>query len=88
MNGVAANMLLNMTSSVRFEGSLNVDLNDITMNLVPFPRMHFLIASQSPLAAPRDKARLAAPRTLDQVRARASVRMCVCGGGGGGEGVW
>ncbi len=34
MNGVAANLLLNMTSSVRFEGSLNVDLNDITMNLV------------------------------------------------------
>ena len=39
MNGVAANMLLNMTSSVRFEGSLNVDLNDITMNLVPFPQV-------------------------------------------------
>ena len=39
MNGVAASMLLNMTSSMRFEGSLNVDLNDITMNLVPFPRV-------------------------------------------------
>jgi hypothetical protein len=39
MNGIAASMLLNMTSSVRFEGSLNVDLNDITMNLVPFPRV-------------------------------------------------
>ncbi len=38
MNGIAASMLLNMTSSVRFEGSLNVDLNDITMNLVPFPQ--------------------------------------------------
>jgi hypothetical protein len=39
MNGIAAMMLLNMTSSVRFEGSLNVDLNDITMNLVPFPKV-------------------------------------------------
>jgi len=39
MNGIAASMLLNMTSSVRFEGSLNVDLNDITMNLVPFPQV-------------------------------------------------
>lgn len=39
MNGIAAMMLLNMTSSVRFEGSLNVDLNDITMNLVPFPQV-------------------------------------------------
>ena len=39
MNGIAASMLLNMTSSVRFDGSLNVDLNDITMNLVPFPHV-------------------------------------------------
>lgn len=34
MNGLAANLLLHLTSSVRFEGSLNTDLNDITMNLV------------------------------------------------------
>jgi len=39
MNGIAASMLLNMTSSMRFEGSLNVDLNDITMNLVPYPQV-------------------------------------------------
>lgn len=34
---------------MRFEGDLNVDLNEITMNLVPFPRMHFLLSSLSPL---------------------------------------
>lgn len=67
MNGVAANLLLNLTSSVRFEGSLNVDLNDITMNMVPFPRMHFLLSAMSPLAAPKDVAKLTAPRTIDQV---------------------
>jgi hypothetical protein len=39
MNGIAASMLLNMTSSMRFDGSLNVDLNDITMNLVPYPQV-------------------------------------------------
>lgn len=49
MNGIAANVLLNLTSSVRFEGSLNVDLNEITMNLVPFPRLHFLQSALSPL---------------------------------------
>jgi hypothetical protein len=38
-------------SSSRFEGSLNVDLNEITMNLVPFPRLHYLVSSQSPLYA-------------------------------------
>lgn len=68
MNSIAANMLLNLTSSMRFEGPLNVDLNDITMNLVPFPRLHFLLASMSPLAAPKDVAKLAgAPRAVDQV---------------------
>lgn len=34
MNGLAANLLLHLTSSMMFEGSLNTDLNDITMNLV------------------------------------------------------
>ena len=49
MNNIVANMLLNLTSSSRFEGSLNVDLNEITTNLVPFPRMHYLLSSLSPL---------------------------------------
>lgn len=34
---------------MRFEGTLNVDLNEITMNLVPFPRLHFLVSSICPL---------------------------------------
>ncbi|CAH8648058.1 unnamed protein product [Schistosoma haematobium] len=50
MNNIVANMLLNLTSSSRFEGTMNVDLNEISMNLVPFPRLHYLIASQSPLS--------------------------------------
>lgn len=49
MNNIVANMLLNLTSSSRFEGSLNVDLNEITMNLVPYPRLHYLVSSLSPL---------------------------------------
>ena len=49
MNSIVANLVLNMTSSMRFEGSLNVDLNEISMNLVPFPRMHYLISSMTPL---------------------------------------
>ncbi|RNA01755.1 tubulin epsilon chain, partial [Brachionus plicatilis] len=49
INNIVANMLLNLTSSSRFEGSLNVDLNEIAMNLVPFPRMHYLLSSLSPL---------------------------------------
>ncbi|CAE8648841.1 unnamed protein product, partial [Polarella glacialis] len=49
-----AHMLNNLTSSMRFEGSLNLDLNEITMNLVPFPRMHFLLSSMSPLYFGKD----------------------------------
>lgn len=54
MNNIVANMLLNLTASPRFEGSLNVDINEITMNLVPFPRMHFLVPSLTPLYALAD----------------------------------
>lgn len=46
-------MLLTLTplcfSSARFEGSLNMDLNEIAMNLVPFPRLHYLVSSLTPL---------------------------------------
>ena len=36
-------------SSMRFDGILNVDLNEITMNLVPYPKLHFLLSSIAPL---------------------------------------
>lgn len=49
MNNIVANMLLNLTSSSRFEGSLNVDLNEISMNLVPFPKLHYLVSSMTPI---------------------------------------
>ena len=28
---------------IGFPGELNVDLNEITTNLVPFPRLHYLV---------------------------------------------
>lgn len=65
MNNIAANLILNMTSSARFEGSLNVDLNEITMNLVPFPKIHYLVSSLTPLYSLTD-VRLP-PRRLDQM---------------------
>jgi len=49
-----AHLLNNLTSSTRFEGSLNLDLNEVTMNLVPFPRMHFLLSAMSPLHLGKD----------------------------------
>jgi len=65
MNNIIAHVLCNLTCSMRFEGSLNVDINDITMNLVPFPRMHFMLSSISPLYHVLDKK--LEPRRLDQI---------------------
>ncbi|KAJ3030038.1 UNVERIFIED_CONTAM: Tubulin epsilon chain [Siphonaria sp. JEL0065] len=49
MNNIVANLIINITSSMRFEGSMNVDINDIVTNLVPFPRRKFLLSSMTPL---------------------------------------
>ncbi|CAM9218364.1 unnamed protein product [Hapterophycus canaliculatus] len=49
MNSLVARLLTDLTASMRFAGDLNVDLNEITTNLVPFPRMHYLLSSISPL---------------------------------------
>lgn len=68
MNGIAANLLLNLTAGLRFDGSLNVDINEITTNLVPFPKLHFLLSSMSPVAVSADRGRnIPAPRTMDQI---------------------
>eukprot|EP00117_Sycon_ciliatum_P010307 scpid50670/ scgid12257/ Tubulin epsilon chain; Epsilon-tubulin len=72
MNNIVANLMLNLTSSSRFEGSLNVDLNEITMNLVPYPRMHYLVSSMAPLYSLRDVGM--GPRSMDQVFSDALAR--------------
>jgi tubulin epsilon len=51
MNAVAARMLCHLTSSSRFHGEMNVDLNEICTNLIPFPRLQFLMTALSPQRA-------------------------------------
>ena len=65
MNDTVASLLLNLTSSARFEGTLNVDLNEIAMNMVPFPRMQYLLSSMAPLYMPKDLGM--AVRKIDQM---------------------
>ncbi|KAL4496011.1 hypothetical protein ABPG72_015433 [Tetrahymena utriculariae] len=65
MNNIIAHLLSNITCSMRFEGVLNVDLNEITMNLVPYPDLHFLISSIAPLYSLSDSN--LQPRRLDQM---------------------
>lgn len=55
MNRLVARLLTDLTASMRFAGDLNVDLNEITANLVPFPRLHYLLSSVSPGAVAADE---------------------------------
>jgi tubulin alpha len=41
-----------ITASLRFDGSLNVDLNEFQTNLVPYPRIHFPLVAYSPVVSP------------------------------------
>jgi len=49
LNKVCSKSISCMTSALRFEGDLNVDMNEFQTNLVPFPRLHFMTSSYSPL---------------------------------------
>ncbi len=66
MNNIAAHLLTSLTSSMRFPGALNVDLNEITTNLVPYPKLHFLMPSLSPLFGSTDLKRNMG-RSVDQM---------------------
>nr|QBH22544.1 B1 epsilon-tubulin 1 [Philasterides dicentrarchi] len=65
MNNIVAHLLSNLTCSMRFEGTLNVDLNEITTNLVPYPELKFLMSSIAPLYSLSNSKMQ--PRRLDQM---------------------
>jgi len=44
-----AQVTSSLTASLRFDGALNVDLNEFQTNLVPYPRIHFMLQSYAPL---------------------------------------
>lgn len=49
LNRLIAQMVSSLTVSLRFEGALNVDLNEFQTNLVPYPRIHFPLTSYAPI---------------------------------------
>jgi len=55
LNRLVAQVVSSLTASLRFQGSLNVDINEFQTNLVPFPRIHFMLCSYAPVIS-KDKA--------------------------------
>ena len=49
MNRLIAQIISSITASLRFDGALNVDLNEFQTNLVPYPRIHFPLATYHPV---------------------------------------
>jgi len=55
INRLIAKNVSSITAALRFEGELNVDLNEFQTNLVPFPRLHFMVSSMAPITTSKKK---------------------------------
>ncbi|XP_026481431.1 tubulin alpha-1 chain-like [Ctenocephalides felis] len=51
LNRIIAQTVSSVTASLRFDGALNVDLNEFQTNLVPYPRIHFPLATYAPITS-------------------------------------
>jgi len=49
LNQLIAQVISSLTASLRFNGTLNVDITEFQTNLVPYPRIHFMLSSYAPI---------------------------------------
>jgi tubulin alpha len=49
LNRLIAQCISSLTASLRFDGALNVDITEFQTNLVPYPRIHFMLTSYAPI---------------------------------------
>ncbi|KAH9838467.1 beta-tubulin 2 [Rhodofomes roseus] len=53
LNVLVSQVMCGVSTSLRFPGQLNGDMRKLALNLVPFPRLHFLMPSYAPFFDPR-----------------------------------
>lgn len=51
INRILAQVVSSLTTSLRFDGAINVDFSEFQTNLVPYPRIHFPLATYSPVTS-------------------------------------
>lgn len=51
LNHLVTTTMSGLTTSLRFPGQLNADLRKLSVNMVPFPRLHFFITGNAPLSS-------------------------------------
>ena len=49
LNRLISQTISSLTTSLRFDGAINVDVTEFQTNLVPYPRIHFMLSSYAPV---------------------------------------
>ena len=49
LNRIIGQVISSLTASLRFGGTLNAEINEFQTNLVPYPRIHFMLSSYAPI---------------------------------------
>ncbi|KAK7315580.1 hypothetical protein VNO77_34137 [Canavalia gladiata] len=49
LNRLISQIISSLTTSLRFDGAINVDISEFQTNLVPYPRIHFMLSSYAPV---------------------------------------